>query len=44
VGVASLAWAAVSVDDLGDLADAVALRVLRTWTEAGRWFATLTPR
>lgn len=42
LGAASLAWAAVSADDLGDLSGAAALRVLRTWTEAGRWFATLT--
>jgi len=42
--VASLAWAAVAADDLGDLAVRAALRVLRTWTEAGRWFATLSPR
>ena len=41
---ATIAWAAVAADDLGDLAATSALRVVRTWTEAGRWFATLTPR
>ncbi|WP_433364883.1 class I SAM-dependent methyltransferase [Actinoplanes sp. CA-142083] len=39
-----LAWASVPVDDLAALAAATAMRVLDTWTEAGRWFATLSPR
>jgi SAM-dependent methyltransferase len=38
-----LPWACVPVDGLAALASAAALRVLGTWTEAGRWFATLTP-
>ncbi|BFU45511.1 class I SAM-dependent methyltransferase [Krasilnikovia sp. MM14-A1004] len=37
-------WACVPVDELPALAAATALRILSTWTEAGRWFATLTPR
>ncbi|NGM15180.1 class I SAM-dependent methyltransferase [Verrucosispora sp. CWR15] len=40
----TLPWACVPLDDLPELADATAMRVLDTWTEAGRWFATLTPR
>ncbi|GAB1639906.1 class I SAM-dependent methyltransferase [Krasilnikovia sp. MM14-A1259] len=39
----ALKWACVPVDDLPALAAATALRILGTWTEAGRWFATLTP-
>jgi len=39
-----LRWASVPVDELPALADAAAMRVLDTWTEAGRWFATLTRR
>jgi SAM-dependent methyltransferase len=39
-----LSWACVPLDDLPALAAATALRILDTWTEAGRWFATLTPR
>jgi SAM-dependent methyltransferase len=42
--VAALAWASVAADALDDLAAAAAMRVLRNWTEAGRWFATLSPR
>ncbi|WFE67628.1 class I SAM-dependent methyltransferase [Micromonospora sp. WMMD714] len=38
-----LPWACVPLDDLPALAGATALRVRETWTEAGRWFATLTP-
>jgi SAM-dependent methyltransferase len=37
-------WAVLAVDDLPALAAATALRVLTTWTEADRWFATLSPR
>ncbi|MFI7080055.1 methyltransferase domain-containing protein [Micromonospora sp. NPDC049903] len=40
----ALRWACVPLDDLPGLADATAMRVVHTWTEAGRWFATLTPR
>ncbi|MEU7977005.1 class I SAM-dependent methyltransferase [Micromonospora sp. NPDC049081] len=44
-GVGSpLPWACVPLDDLSVLAGGTALRVHDTWTEAGRWFATLTPR
>ena len=39
-----LPWACVPVDDLAALAAATALRVLDTWTEADRWFATLAAR
>lgn len=34
-------WAGVAVADLAALARAASLRVLDTWTEAGRWFAHL---
>jgi SAM-dependent methyltransferase len=34
-------WATVSADGLPALADAAALTIRDTWTEAGRWFATL---
>ncbi|WP_307868480.1 class I SAM-dependent methyltransferase [Micromonospora sp. C95] len=40
----TLPWACVPLEDLAGLADATAMRVLDSWTEAGRWFATLTPR
>jgi hypothetical protein len=33
----------LALDDLAVVAEAGALRVLDTWTEADRWFATLTP-
>ncbi|MFC4066208.1 class I SAM-dependent methyltransferase [Actinoplanes subglobosus] len=39
-----LLWASVPVGDLPALAAATCLRVIETWTEAGRWFTTLTPR
>lgn len=39
-----LPWACVPVDGLAALASATAMRVLGTRAEAGRWFATLTPR
>lgn len=39
-----LPWASVPLDDLTAVAAATAMRVLDTWTEAGRWFGTLTPR
>jgi SAM-dependent methyltransferase len=35
-------WAAVAADNLAALAAASALRIRTTWTEADRWFATLT--
>ena len=38
-----LPWAVLAVDDLAAPAAAARLRVLDTRTEAGRWFATLTP-
>lgn len=43
-GTTELPWACVPVDDLAALAAATAMRVLETWTEAGRWFATLGAR
>jgi SAM-dependent methyltransferase len=39
-----LPWACVPLDDLPALAAATAMRILDTWTEQGRWFATLTAR
>jgi len=36
-------WAVLAADDLAALAAASALRVLTSWTEANRWFATLIP-
>jgi SAM-dependent methyltransferase len=39
---APLRWAVVAADDLASLAATAAMRTLTTWTEAGRWFATLT--
>jgi len=36
-------WAAVSADQVDDLAERSGLRVRREWTEAGRWFAALVP-
>jgi SAM-dependent methyltransferase len=40
--VVPLHWASVAVDDLAGIAAGAALRVVETWTEAGRWFASLT--
>lgn len=39
-----LRWASVPADDLVALASATDLRILDTWTEADRWFTTMTPR
>ena len=36
-------WAQLAAGELAAVADASALRVLAEWTEADRWFATLTP-
>ena len=36
-------WAVLAANDLAVVAEAAALRTLDTWTEADRWFATLTP-
>jgi hypothetical protein len=36
-------WAVVAAHDLPALAAAAGLRILGSWTEADRWFATLTP-
>ncbi|MEU4689992.1 class I SAM-dependent methyltransferase [Actinoplanes sp. NPDC023714] len=41
-GGAALRWARVAADDLTPLAGHAGLRIDDTWTEAGRWFATLT--
>jgi len=41
---AELPWACVPVGDLSALAAVTAMRVLDTWTEAGRWFASLSAR
>ncbi|HEX5199142.1 MAG TPA: methyltransferase domain-containing protein [Actinoplanes sp.] len=43
-GRAELRWACVPVDELPALAAATAMRVLETWVEEGRWFATLSER
>jgi SAM-dependent methyltransferase len=40
---AAFRWAEVATDDVRDVAAPAGLRVAETWTEAGRWFATLTP-
>ena len=39
-----LRWACVPFDGLPTVAAAMTMRITGTWTEAGRWFATLTPR
>ncbi|MBO3744154.1 methyltransferase domain-containing protein [Actinoplanes flavus] len=39
-----LPWARLPLDALPAVAAPAALRVTETWTEAGRWFATLIPR
>lgn len=36
-------WAQLAADDLAEVADASALQISATWTEANRWFATLSP-
>jgi SAM-dependent methyltransferase len=38
----TLRWAVVAVDDVAAPAARAELRVVETWTEAGRWFATLS--
>ncbi|GIE30455.1 methyltransferase type 12 [Actinoplanes italicus] len=43
-GGSPLRWACVPLDQLSALAAGAAMRLLETWTEADRWFATLTPR
>jgi len=35
-------WAVLAADNLAGVAQAAALRIMDTWTEADRWFATLT--
>ncbi|GAA1593471.1 class I SAM-dependent methyltransferase [Actinoplanes couchii] len=40
----ALPWACVPLDVLPVLAETTAMRVIDTWTGAGRWFATLTRR
>jgi SAM-dependent methyltransferase len=40
---ATFRWAVLAADDLAAVAEAAALRTLDAWTEADRWFATLTP-
>jgi SAM-dependent methyltransferase len=41
---AVLPWATVAADDLAAVAASAGLRVVTTWQEAGRWFATLATR
>jgi SAM-dependent methyltransferase len=43
-GDSPLRWACVPVDDISALAAGTGMRVVETWTESGRWFATLTSR
>jgi SAM-dependent methyltransferase len=43
-GGGELRWASVPVADLAALAATTAMRVLDTWMEAGRWFATMGVR
>jgi SAM-dependent methyltransferase len=40
---AAFRWAQLAAGDLAAIAGANALQVLAEWTEADRWFATLTP-
>jgi SAM-dependent methyltransferase len=40
---AGFRWAVVAADDVAPIAAAAALRVTDVWTEAARWFATMTP-
>ena len=40
---ASFRWAQLAAHDLDAVAQATSLRVLDAWTEANRWFATMTP-
>jgi SAM-dependent methyltransferase len=40
----ALPWATVSAEDLAAMAAGAGLRVLTTWQEADRWFATLSTR
>jgi hypothetical protein len=35
-------WAYVATGELAEIAEAAGLRILATWREAGRWFASLT--
>jgi len=39
-----LRWAYVGADDIAHLASSTGLKVRSTWTEGGRWFASLTTR
>jgi SAM-dependent methyltransferase len=39
----AFAWAFVGADEIGPVAGRAALRTTEIWTEAGRWFAHLTP-
>jgi SAM-dependent methyltransferase len=39
---APFAWAFVAADDVAAIAGRAALRLVETWTEAGRWFVRLT--
>jgi SAM-dependent methyltransferase len=41
-GAAWFRWASVAAQDMAALAEEAALRTVSTWTEAGRWFASLT--
>jgi len=41
VAGAPLRWASVAINDLPGIAADAAMRVVETWTEAGRWFASL---
>jgi SAM-dependent methyltransferase len=41
-GTAPLRWAVVAAGDLASRAEAAGLHELNNWTEAGRWFTTLT--
>jgi hypothetical protein len=41
---APFGWAVLAADAVAPLAAASGLRVVTTWEEAGRWFATLAPR
>jgi hypothetical protein len=36
-------WASVALPDLAAVATTTALRIIETWTEADRWFASIGP-
>ena len=41
-GAVPFRWAVLAADDLAGTAEGAALRVVSSWKEAGRWFASLS--